>query len=404
MNRTFLIFRHEFLRTIRRRGFIILTLSLPLLALLGIGISQIALRVSKPPPQVTKIGYVDEAGGFDKFNTQGNITLVPFTTENAATQALITRTVSEYFVIPPDFIATGVIQRFILQQEFSTPPSTTSAIQNFLTSNLLAGKVAADVIARVESSVNLVTTTLTSTGGVSPQQGNYANFIVPGIFSFFLVMALVFTSTYVLQSLGEEKENRLMEILLSSVSSWQLLTGKVLGLGAAGLLQVLVWMVFSPILLRLGSSSIGGILSTIHVPISFWILGVMYFILGYLLFAVLSASVAAVSSSVQEAQGIAGLYTTLAVSPFWLLSLILLNPTNPAWVILSIFPFTAPVLTMLREGLTGVPVWQLALSTTTLALSIAVGLVLASRLLRTYMLMYGKRPGIKDIWHSLRQT
>jgi ABC-2 type transport system permease protein len=404
MNRTFLIFKHEFLRTVKRGGFIVLTLSLPMLALLAIGLFHIIPGGAKPPAQVTDIGYVDQAGGFSQFTTQGSIKFVLYATTEDATQALITRTVSEYFVIPPDFITSGVIQRFILQQEFNTPTSTTSAIQNFLTSNLLAGKVAADVIARVESSVNLVTTTLTSTGEVSPQQGNYANFIVPGIFSFFLVMALVFTSNYVLQSLAEEKENRLMEILLSSVSTRQLLVGKVLGLGAAGLLQVLVWIVVSPLLLRLGSSSIGGILSTIHVPISFWILGVTYFILGYLLFAVLSASVAAISSSLQEAQGIAGLYTILAVSPVWYLSLILLHPNSPAWVVLSIFPFTAPVLTMLRLGLTGIPAWQLAVSIGVMLLTIVSGLLLAARLLRAYLLMYGKRPGIKDIWHSLRQA
>ena len=75
MNKTLLIFRHEFSHTIKRTGFIILTLALPVLALLGIGVFHIVSGVAKPPAEMTRIGYVDEAGGFDQFTTHGNITL-----------------------------------------------------------------------------------------------------------------------------------------------------------------------------------------------------------------------------------------------------------------------------------------------------------------------------------------
>jgi ABC-2 type transport system permease protein len=402
MNKTLLIFRHEFLHTIKRTGFIILTLALPVLALLGIGIFHIASGATKPPAEVTKIGYVDEAGGFDQFTTQGNITLVRFNTPEAATQALIKKDITEYFVIAPDFISTGTINLYTAQRELAPPDATTAAIKNFISSNLLAGKVPTATIARVEAPLNLVTTTLTSTGAMAPEQGGYANFIISGVFSFLLALALVFTSIYVLQSLSEEKENRLMEILLSSVSTRQLLTGKVLGLGAAGLAQVVVWVISFPLLLNLASSSIGGLIRTIQIPAGFLILGVIYFILGYLVFAVLSAGIAAISSTVQEAQGLAGIYTVFAIAPFWFLSLLVLSPNSPVWVVFSIFPFTAPVLVMLRLGLTGVPAWQLAVSIAVLVLSIIGGLLLAARLLRTYLLMYGKRPNLGEIIRNLR--
>lgn len=402
MNKTILIFRHEFLHTIKRTGFIILTLALPVLALLGIGIFHIASGATKPPAEVTKIGYVDEAGGFDQFTTQGNINLVRFNTPEAATQALIKKDITEYFVIAPDFISTGTINLYTAQRELAPPDATTAAIKNFISSNLLAGKVPTATIVRVEAPLNLVTITLTSTGAVAPEQGGYANFIIPGVFSFLLALALVFTSIYVLQSLSEEKENRLMEILLSSVSTRQLLTGKVLGLGAAGLAQVVVWVISFPLLLNLASSSIGGLIRTIQIPASFLILGVIYFILGYLVFAVLSAGIAAISSTVQEAQGLAGIYTVFAIAPFWFLSLLVLFPNSPVWVVFSVFPFTAPVLVMLRLGLTGVPAWQLAVSIAVLVLSIIGGLLLAARLLRTYLLMYGKRPNLGEIIRNLR--
>jgi ABC-2 type transport system permease protein len=404
MNKTLLIFRHEFVKNIKRTGFIILTLALPVLALLGIGIFHVASGVAKPPAEVTRIGYVDEAGGFNQFTSQGNITLVPFDAAENAKQALLDNEVGDYFVIPQDFVATGTVALYTTRQQLAPPTATIAAIQNFTSNNLLAGKVPADVITRVETPPNVVMTTLTSTGAVAPQQGGYTGFIIPGVFSFLLALSLIFTSTYVLQSLGEEKESRLMEILLSSVSTRQLLAGKVLGMGAIGLVQVIIWVISFPLLINLASSSIGGFLSTIRIPANFWVLGVMYFILGYSLFAVISASIAAVTSSVQEAQSLAGLYTLFNIAPFWFVSLLLLFPDSQVWIVLTIFPLTAPVITMMRLGLIGVPVWQLAVSIMVLALSIVGGLLLAARLLRAYMLMYGKRPGLGEIIRNFRNA
>ncbi len=381
-----------------------MTLAPPLLTLLGIGVYHIVSGITQPPAEVTEIGYVDEAGGFDQFTTQGNITLVPFDTTEAATEALVTEDIKEYFVIPSDFISTGIIRRYTTQRELGPPAATTAAIKDFISSNLLAGKVPATTAARIEEPLNLVTTMLTATGTVAPEQGGFANLVIPIIFGALLAASLVFSSSYLLQGLGAEKENRLMEILLSSVSTRQLITGKVLGIGTAGLAQVAVWVAATPLLLNLASSSIGGFISTIHIPTGLLALAVVYFILGYLLFAVLSVGVAAVSSSVREAQTLASIFTLWAIAPFWLLSVILVFPNSPAWVVLSIFPFSAPVLVILRLGLTGVPGWQLAASIAVLVLCIFGGLVLSSKLLRTYMLMYGKRPGIREIIRNLRSA
>jgi ABC-2 type transport system permease protein len=219
MNKTLLIFRHEFLHTIKRIGFIILTLALPVLALLAIGIFHIVSGVIKPPAEVTKIGYVDEASGFEEFTSQGNITLVRFDTREAATQALIQKVINEYFVIPPDYISAGIINRYTVQKEVMPPSATATAIKDFLSRNLLAGKVPATTVARIEAPLILITTTLTATGNIAAEQGGLGNLVIPGIFGILLALALVFSSTYVLQGLGEEKENRLMEILLSSAKS-----------------------------------------------------------------------------------------------------------------------------------------------------------------------------------------
>jgi ABC-2 type transport system permease protein len=402
MNKTLIIFRHEFLRTLKRTGFIILTLALPVLVLLGIAVSQITSGITRPPAEIREIGYVDQIGGFDQYTSQGKLSLIPFDSAETATQALINKEIKEYFVIPADYIATGIINRFSLQKEVTPPADIAAAVTSFIMSNLLADKVPDRVIARVKSAPVLVTTTLTATGEVAGEQGGFASLIVPGVFGILLALSLIFSSSYVLQGLGDEKENRLMEILLSSVSTRQLVTGKVLGIGAAGLVQVIVWVATLPLLLNMASASIGGLLAMIHIPVYFWVVGVAYFILGYLLFAVLSASVAAISATSQEAQGLGSIFTMFAVAPFWFFSLLMLFPNSPVWVVFSLFPFSAPVLTMLRLGMTGVPVWQLAASIAILVASIIGGLYLAAKLLRTYLLMYGKRPNLREIVRNLR--
>jgi ABC-2 type transport system permease protein len=211
---------------------------------------------------------------------------------------------------------------------------------------------------------------------------------------------MVFSSTYMLQGLGEEKENRIMEVLLSSVSPRQLLTGKVLGLSAAGLVQVAVWMVSLPFLMNLASSSISGFAGTIQLPVGFLVFGVIYFILGYLLFTVLAAGIGAVSSTVQEGQQLATIYSIFAITPLWCMSLIILYPDSSVWTILTIFPLTAPVMVMERLGMINIPSWQIAASITVLVLSIIGGLLLAAKVFKAYLLSYGKSSKLKEIMRS----
>ena len=139
--RTGQILRHEFLHTIKKKGFIILTLAIPALILLGIGIIKLASSVASPPATVTQIGYVDHIGGFDPLYELPAIELIRMESEDAATQALIEGEIDEYFVIPADYVATGTVVRYTLGKELAPPPSVASAIDGFLDSKLLASAV-----------------------------------------------------------------------------------------------------------------------------------------------------------------------------------------------------------------------------------------------------------------------
>jgi len=380
-----------------------MTLIVPLVALLAIGGFQFISGIAAPPvvEEVT-IGYVDKSGGFEGYTQQDKVNLVRFDTQDDATEALVEGDIKEYFVIPPDYISTGVVSRYTLEKQLVAPDDIATAIRNFLLSNLLEGKVPAATVDRVEAPLNLVTTRLTETGDIAPEQGGFGNFIIPVVFSLLLSFSIVFSSTYLLQGLGEEKENRLIEILLSSVSARQLLTGKVFGIGAAGLAQVVVWVISASVLLSLAASTFGGFISIIQLPANFLVLAVVYFILGYLLFAVLSAGIGAISSSSREGQQLIGIFTLPLFIPLWFMSLLMLFPNNPIWVVLTIFPVTAPVEVMIRLGVSDIPAWQLAASIAVLVLSIIGILLLTIRVFRTYLLMYGKRPKFGEIIRSLR--
>ena len=379
-----------------------MTLIVPLVAVLSIGVFQLISGIARPTVEITTVGYVDKFGGFDQYTSQGKITLVRFDTQEDATEALVEGDIEEYFVIPQDYVSAGVISRYTLEKQLVAPADITAAIRNFLLNNLLGGKIPLETIDRVKAPLNLVTTKLTATGAVATEQGGFGNFIIPGVFSLLLVFAIMSSSTYLLQGLSEEKENRLIEILLSSVSRRQLLTGKVLGLGAAGLVQVAAWVISALLLLNLASSSIGGFISTIQLPANFFVLGIVYFILGYLLFAVVSAGIGAISSSSREGQQLIGIFTLPLFIPLWSMSLLIVFPNNPIWVVFTIFPFTSPVEVMIRLGVSDIPAWELAASITVLILSIIGLLLLTIKIFRAYLLMYGKRPGIGEIIRNLR--
>jgi len=406
VNKSLLIFRHEFLSTIKRAGFIIMTLALPVLALLAIGVTQLISGIVKPsgPAQITNIGYVDQTGGFSQFNSQGTVELKPYNTPDTALRALVQKDVKEYFVIPADYATNGMVTIYTLEKQLTAPQEVQTAIKNFLSSNLMVNKIPGATINVIESPLYLNTVRVTDTGEVAKDQGGLSNLIIPLIFGVLLAMSLSFSSSYLLQGLGEEKENRLMEILLSSVSTRQLVTGKVLGIGVAGLIQVVIWVISLPLLLHLASASIGGFISTIHIQANFLAAGIVYFILGYLLFAVLALCIASISPTAREGQGMAAIFTMFSVAPFWFLSLLMLFPNSSVWIVFSIFPFSAPVLVILRLGLYGIPVWQLAASMAVMVLSIIAGLLLAAKLLRIYLLMYGKRPTIPEIVRSIGKS
>jgi ABC-2 type transport system permease protein len=407
VNKTILILKHEFGQTIKRKGFIIMTLAFPLIALLAIGIYQIVPGIDTPPApdEEVTIGYVDEVGAFDDYTSQpGGITLTAYPTQEAATSALLAEDISEYFIIPSDYVSTGVVRRYTLERELEPPDETRWAMRSFLLSNLLKGQTSPEIAERVKAPLGLYSIRLDETGDAATEQGGAGAFIVPLLFGFLLIIAIFSSSGYLLQGLGEEKENRIMEILLSSVSARQLLTGKVLGLGAAGLVQIIVWLLSAVFLMRWASTTIGGILSTLQIPGNLLVLSIVYFILGYLFFAILMAGVGAIGATARESQQMSMLFLMPVWIPFWVLFFLVRNPDHVINTVLTMIPVTAPTMVFIRLGTSGIPTWELVLSISLLVAAIIGALVLAAKAFRVFLLMYGKTPRLGEIIRSLRKA
>jgi len=403
MNKTMLLIRHEFLTVVRRKAFIILTLAFPVLALLGILAAQVIPKMITPTVTIEKIGYVDNTGIFSGSVTEGNLQLVPYNSVDAAKADLVNKDITDYFVIPSNYLATGLVQRYTLKNEITPSSTTQTVIRDFLLNNLLKGNDAA-VVNRAKSPLNIASTTLNSTGAVAARQGGFAALILPYIFCILLMLAIFTSSGYLLQGLVEEKENRVMEILLSSVSPRQLLAGKVIGLGAAGLVQIVVWLISTNFIMKIASSTFGNVIGSLQVSPDFLILGIVYFILGYLLMAILMAAVGSVSPTAREGQQMSAFFIIPVIIPVYFMGLIMEHPENVVVKILTFIPFTAPLTVIVRLGLSQIPIWELGISIIILILTIWGCFVLATKLFRTYLLMYGKRPELKAIIQSFRES
>ncbi len=405
MKKTWIIARHEFKTTIRRISYILLTISFPLLGLLGIlvyvGVTQ--WGGEGPPKEELKIGYVDETGIFDKYTNPDGVVFILYDTSDEAREALFGEEVSEFFLIPESYLETGLIDRYTTERELGLPGATIAQIEDFLLANLLAGEVSDEVLKRAQAPLLLVSTRLDpETGEIIPAESELSAFAMPYVFALLFMMSLFFTSGYLLQGVSEEKENRLIEILLSSVSARQLLSGKVIGLGAAGLMQIVVWLISAVALLAIASIFIS-LPEGLTIPIGLFIFGIIYFILGYLLFGILMATLGSIGSTARESSQWTGIIVMPAIIPVILIGLFIENPSHLIFTIFTLFPLTAPVAAIMKLSIGALPIWELLLSIAILIASILGAIWLAARVFRTFLLMYGKRPSLREMRRYIRE-
>ena len=415
-SKTWLVARHEFAVTIGRLGFRIFAAAVPvlaLLALIGIGVFD-AVRggdepsgsAREPSVEVTRVGYVDFSAGedgqplFTSFHEQDGVSFAPYADEDAGSSALQTGEIDALYVFPRDFLQTGSIVR--VRMEDSGGGAGADSLRRFVLSNLVAEEVSGQQLERVVRPYTVATVELSESGApVEEDEFDGGEFLFSFGAGMLLLVSVLTAAGYLLQGLSEEKENRIMEVLLSSLKPEQLMFGKLVGLGGAGLLQMAVWTAaLVAFLLALGR--IVDLPVELSAP-SVETLGVAlaYFLLGYAFLGTVQAALGVVTTNLKEANNIAVFVVLPAVSPMWFLTVLIEHPDGVLARVLGFVPFTAPLTGLIRFGTGGTGLGEVALSLGVLAAFAVLAVLLTARLFRAYLLMYGQRPGVRHILRTL---
>lgn len=218
-----------------------------------------------------------------------------------------------------------------------------------------------------------------------------------------LYMAVLFYGISVMRSVLEEKNSRIMEVLLSSATSTELMAGKLLGVGAVGLTQILVWILMTG-LIALPSLAAQPNLSELQISLLALAAFAVFFLLGYMLYSTMYATVGAVTTTEQEGQQVQFLIVIPLVLSVFMLMPVVRTPDATVVVWMSMIPFFAPVLMYARIVVQTPPLWQTALSLVLLVSTIGAVLVFCARVYRIGVLIYGKRATLPEILKWLKHA
>jgi ABC-2 type transport system permease protein len=407
MRKVWIIARHEYLKNIKRPGFIIWTLLVPVLGAIGLGIAAFAggqamnFLEQQFSRENQKVGFIDHSGIFSPVLPEYQDSYLPYQSEEQGRDDLAAEKIDAVLIISASYMDTGQVT--IINRGGNFDIGVADTAESFLQDHLLAQNVQEPLATRIADPMNPTTLSLNenadeATGG---PLGEIMNFMVPYVLGILLVVSIFSSSGYLMRSVSEEKTSRVIEIVLSSVRAWELLAGKVLGLGAVGLTQIAVWL-GSTFVLSGGAVGLLGVALPLLTRPTIFILGFVYYLLGFLIYAVLMGAGGALGTTEQESAQIAGMFSFTAAIPMMIMGFIWSNPNALLARILSWFPITAPTMMMMRITLQEVPVVDIVGSIGMCLLSIPLIIWAGSKVFRAGLLMYGKKPSVKEVWKIIR--
>ena len=408
MRKVWIIARHEYLVNVRRVGFIAALALVPVLGSLGLLIAAFfggqasSFLERQFASQSTMTGVVDEVGLFSPILPQYEGSFRIYADEQAGRAAVLSGEIGRLLVIPGDYVANGKVKVMARQSGLGSLDRDDS--RAFFVDHLLRNRLDPVWRTRVIEPFDPVVVDVESDG--RPGQGTWdvvPNTMVAYFFGLLLVITIFTSSSYLLRSVSEEKSTRVIEVILSSVGAGQLLMGKVLGLGALGLTQVVVWLA-SAFGLSLAAESILGVSVPLVGRPDIFVMGIVYFLLGFLVYAVLLGSVGALGTTMQESQQLAGIFSFMAAIPLMVGGMAMANPNTMLMRVLSWFPFTSPTMMLLRFPMAEVPAIDVIGSVVVLVLTVPAVLWAGAKLFRAGLLMYGKRPALRQVFRVLREA
>lgn len=418
MNKLLKIARREYLTRVRTKAFIIGTVLGPIF-MLGISLGPILLAGVSVDRQRT-VAVVDLSGGFyDRIrqtlddtlkNGKPRYLLVPAglegnleATKKKLNAGLERETIHAYVVLSQDVLDRGGADFYARTSGDPDPRRLREAINRVVvTERLRRAGLDAEKVRGLMKGVDLRTVKVQA--GKESKGGFLSDYLATFAFVMILYFSILFHSASLMHSVIEDKGSRVMEVLLSSVTPSQLMGGKILGVGAVGLTQSLVWLLSAAGVSAYGVRALASDMTMPSFSPALLVFFFAYFVLGFLMFATLYVGIGSLCNSAQEAQSLVFPVTLLLIIPMMTMGAVARQPDGGLAVALSLIPFFAPITMFMRINLLMPPAYQIALSLALLVLAIFLIVRVVARVFRIGVLMYGKRPTLPEIVRWMRTT
>ena len=395
-----LVAQRDYLRTVRRRGFIIATLLLPVGMAAIMAISGFAAQ-SGTGSNDQPIVVVNESSVVLQANPAITPDIVLLARSDADAQ-LASGAIKGFYLVPAGWPATPTVAHI------EAPTSRTRLLDI-----AGGGQAEVDLLLRVaqlhaaglpDSALGTLLTPITyqsQTPDGKPISDTElaAGFLLPYVFALIFVLGIFITSGYLLQSVNEEKESRVVEIVLSSIPALPLMAGKIVGLGMAGLTQIVIWLLTVVIGLPLLNAQLS---VNISIPPVALALTVVLYAVGYLTYGALFAAIGALATGSREGQQLSSIVVLPAIIPVVLVSFFLRDPNSPIVWLLTLLPLTAPGAILEVVAISPSPPWlMVGLSLLSQVIVAAIAIFLSGRIFRATVLLYGVRPSLGRIIAAL---
>jgi ABC-2 type transport system permease protein len=408
------IAKREYLENVRKKSFIISTILAPLLMVAFTAI-PVALTFFDSGSQVI-VSVLDHTGSI----AEGFVAALDDTLEDGREKFIIGEVVTsssdfdkdydrlvanvdggslDILIDIPDDVFEGGKVFYITKEERSI--TIMEEFENKLGESVMREQLARegldyDHVTKLTQGISLEVLKSTGTGSME-ERSFLGEWGLVFVFVMILYMALLTWGISIQRSIIEEKGSRIIEVLLSSLNPMDIFIGKIVGLGLVGFTQLVIWLVVGVSVGFYTYFAAAEYFSYINVHPSVLVYFVLYFVFGFLLYASVFTVVGAICTTEQDAQQLQGLVTIPMIVPILVLMLIIQSPNSPLAVVLSLIPFFTPMLMLGRIVVLQPPAWQIALSFVLMVVSIYLAILFSSRVFRIGILMYGKRPGLKEI-------
>ena len=398
------ILTEEFRRTIQRRIYRILTLAVPVILLVLLVAVPVIRGISDDDEDrdkdQDKIGILALSGelALDAGTVPGFQT---YQDRESGIAALLADEIKGFFVIPEDYLSTGKVEWFDPGVGFTG--GSKGRVREFLRAALVADDLAPELVTRLLDPADFDRIKVNEDGSTDKDPDKVGRILIPLLFGGLLMFGIMLGGSILMESVSEEKETRMIEILLTSVSPLAVMVGKVLALGAAGLIQLAVWVASVAIIGPLIFDQIPDA-GQLAIEPGLMALVIVFFLTGYLVFAVTMAGIGAATASTKEASQISMIVTMPGFVPVLLIGMLLENPDGGVSRLLPFIPFTAPVTMMVRLAASDVPLWEVVASLAVLLLTGVALVWLSARVFRAGLLMYGQRMSLRGVFAALRQA